>query len=757
MNKHVMKGKWIDAGTDAENRVAPIFKKTLKIEKEIKKAEIYICGLGLFELKINGFLPDNSVLNPAHTQYDKTVLYRVFDISHLLTCGENTVTVELGNGFFNENNGVWNWQKASWRAAPKLIADICIDYADSHAETVSTDESWIVSLDGPTVTNSIYLGETYDARKKAELFTWQNAKISSPPAGTLKMQEMPPIRKLREFKPVDIKRISEKSIIVTAPEMITGWAAIRINEPKGTEITVTYCEQLDKNGFAVIAGKGEGKDGNWWPNGYIQQDKFISSGEEFVFEPKFSYKGFRYIQIDNCLSLKEEDVTLYRTANDIKPISDFTCSDENINRLHSLMRRTLYNNFQGKPTDTPVFEKNGWLGDANCALETMMLNFDMNKYLESFTDTMADCFELYGNVPVMVPAANWGTENSPVWNTIFVFAAEALINYNGRTDYAEKLYPLLRKFALNDIDAVKDNGYVWGYKGLADWVAPMGRDDIEINPCSSEGAEICGTAFIYSMLLSIGRIAEILGKKDDSKEYIAASEKIKKAFNQNFYRSEKGIYETNFWDQMGIRTRYRQTSNLLPLAFGMADPENKAKIARNLANDIVSKDYHLDTGCMGTRFVLPVLFDCGYADIAFKVLTQKTYPSWGFWLENGADSAWECWESSTRSMNHYFLATYDEALYTHIAGIKNIRNGFSWLTLEPELECGLEWAKAEFYLKGGKLRSKWKKQEKGFVFEADIPNGVTAKILLGKNKTEFIKTSGKYIFRIDLNGNVIEK
>ncbi len=734
--------KWIGANMTVDDRFAPIFKKEFSITKEIKKAEIRICGLGLFELKINGSLPDDSVLNPAHTQYSQTVLYRVFDITDLL-CENNTVTVELGNSFFNEETTIWNWQVAPWRDAPKLIAEIDIEYSDGENQKIISDTSWFVTLDGPTVANSIYLGETYDARRT--VFSWQNAVEATAPTGKLKLQDMPPIRRIAEFSPAKITRHESGSFIVTAPEMMTGWAKIRIDAPENAEIRITYGESLKANGHIPKIGKGEERDGNWWPHGYIQHDCFISNGEPFEFEPKFSYKGFRYIEIENLENLTADDITLYKIANDVEIIGSFECSDEMLNKLHKIMVSTLLNNFQGKPTDTPVWEKNGWLGDANCALPIMMMNFDMSRYMANFIDIMDDCFVEYGQVPVLVPSVNLRIDNSPVWNSIYVFGAEAMLDYCGDKDYVKKIYPNLRTFAKQDIDELRELGWVWGTRGLSDWVAPSGQEEVCNN--SSEGAEICCTAFVYALLKSMARICEKLGINDDIAEYEAAAKNIYTAFNEKFYKPEKGIYETNFWCEISNRTRYRQTSNLLPLYFGMVPEEHREKVIRNLAEDFISRDCHLDTGCTGTRFVLPVLFDCGYSDIAMKVLTQKTYPGWGYWLENGTDSAWESWEKTTRSKNHYFLATYDEAFFTHLAGFRNISDGWKSFTVEPELECGLEFVNASVKTPLGIAGCSWKKTEGGFTVEVTVPDGAEAKIRLS-DKVDVIQKSGRKIYNI---------
>lgn len=737
----MFRGIWIGADMTIEDRFAPIFKKDFIISKNIKDAKIRISGLGLFELKINGNLPDDTLLNPPHSQYTQTVFYRVFDVTELIVTGKNSVTVEVGNSFYNETTHVWKWDRATWRSSPKIIADIEISYDDGTKDIFATDTDWLVTKDGTTTENSIYYGETYDARRTE--FIWNNAIRVDSPTGKLKEHTEPFIRRINELKPKKITRLDNGNLLIEAPEMITGWAKIRLDAPKNEKVIITYGEKLTDEGYLLKVGGNQGRDGHWWPLDYIQKDSFISDGSPAFFEPKFSYKGFLYIEIENhAKALTENDITLYRIANDVKTIGSFECSDELVNELHALMRRTLLNNFQWKPTDTPVYEKNGWLGDANCALETMMYNFDMSEFMAQFVDLMDDCFKEYGKVPVIVPTFDWGVGNSPVWNTIYVFAVKALIDFCGNKDFADKLYPHLREFALADIKDIEDFGGTWRVRELSDWVAPSNDEFSEMICDPSEGAEICCTAYVYAMLKAMAYISEILGKGDE-KEYNEKAEQIRKNFNSKFYNAEKQIYETTHWEPKGNRRKYRQTSNLLPLSFGMVDEENREAVIKNLVDDIVSHDCHLDTGCTGTKHFLPVLFNTGHADVAYRVLTQTTYPSWGYWIEKGSTSAWECWEPSTRSFDHYFLGTFDESLYSYIAGIRDIKNGYETFTVAPETECGMEWAKASINSPKGKIRCEWKKENGKTLVEIEIPDGSTAKIKL-LNGIEETKTAGVY-------------
>lgn len=746
MNEYQFQSEWICADMTVKDRFAPIFKKEFELTKPLKSVNVRICGLGLFVIKINNCLPDDSLLNPAHTQYSKTVLYRQFDVTAL--CKEkNTVTVELGNGFFNENGGTWNWQKASWRSVPVLMCEIEIRHANGTFEIIGTDESWLVTTDGPTIVNGIYQGEVYDARKKENSFEWKNALTGKAPCGELKKQNMPPVRRIKTMKPIEIKKIENSSYIVTSPEMTTGNISLHIDEPENSEVEIRYGESLTDDGHVVSIGKGEGRDGNWWPDYYIQTDKFISAGEPFCFEPVFSYKGFRYVEIKGLTKEPTAaDINIYRIANDVDIYSSFECSDKLINRLHSLMQRTILNNFQWKPTDTPVWEKNGWLGDANCALYSMLYNFNINTYLENFIDIMADCFVEYGEVPVMVPSAGWGVDNSPVWNTLFIFGVKALCDFYGRTDYAKKLYPLMKKFAEKDVKEIESYGWIWKERNLADWHSPMNENSDNIIPNAPEGAEICGSAFIYKMLLTMSELAVITANDTDALYFRKSAEKIYDSFNKKFYNEEKDIYETSVCNTSGNRDiSYRQTSNIVPLALGLVPENARKRVIENLTANIRSKNYHLDTGCVGTQFILPVLIDNGHVDTAMKVLTQTTYPSWGYWLMQGDDSAWEGWEDAVRSKNHYFLGTYEEALFSHIAGIRDIKDGFSHVTVKPCLDCTLEYVKAEIRTAKGPLRCEWNTDKNGTVhIEAEIPRGCNAHVIFekGAERTEHFITSG---------------
>ena len=735
-----------------ETRAAVMLRKEFDLEKPVSEAFAYVCGLGFFEMSVNGQRTDDSVLNPFNTQYDQASLYCAYDVTSLLKQGGNALGVELGNSYYNEIGGVWNWSTASWRDNPKLLMQLEIRYADGTSETIVSDESWKMTREGPITANSMYYGDVYDARLEMPGWTepgfdesaWKGAQLMEAPGGKLRNQMKAPAKRVAALEPESIVKLGEGSYRIESPEMVSGWIKLKnINQKAGDTIKITYGQRLDTDGSVMEYGGGDGEIGNWWPHAYLQQDIYTSAGgKNESYEPKFSFKGFEYAQVDGFSGdLTAADVEIYRVSNSVDIVSEFESSNPLFNRLHKMMRNSMADNFQGEHCD-PMLEKNGWLGDANVSLTSLMYNFDMTGSLPAFINLMEDSFYRYETLPVMVPTADWWCDNSVVWNSIFVYGVRDLADYYGTDSFTEEQYEAMRKFALKDIEEIESNGWVWFDNQLADWVAPVGGSDpnVNYNENVSEGSGIVGTAFVYGVLDTMVQFADDMGKRDDAREYKQAMQKIYDAFNKKFYDADRGCYETTVWTQIGSRTKYRQTSNLVPLAFGLVPDEYVESVVDSLVKDIKEKDYHLDTGCVGTKYILPILCDYGHEDIAYRIATQDTYPSWGFMVANDAKGTWEMWESTTRSFDHYFLGTYDEWFYSHLAGVKDMENGYKNFTVEPSMIGDLTSAKATIDTVRGQVVSDWSLLENGKArLTVRVPFGSTAKVVLPTASKDGVK------------------
>ena len=706
---------------------APMLRKTFTIAKEVKKARAYVSGLGLFEMQINGKLPDDTVLNPAHTQYEETVHYRVFDVTDLLVSGKNAIAVELGNFFFNCDLANWYWDTAPWRDYTKLLLELVITYADGTTETIVSDESWKVNANGPTTYNNIYLGEHYDARLATDGWVnadfddsaWEAVEMREAPTGDLVFENMEPMRRITTFTPTVTDK-GNGTFLIENPVMTTGWAKIRFNAPAGTKITVTYGEKI--SGGKVVAPTFSNMD--------LQIDTYICSGEpNEIYEPKFTYKGYRYIEVKNYPgTLTASDVECYFIANDVDEISSFATGNETVNTLHEMVRRTMWNNFQGKPTDTPVYEKNGWSGDFNVALEMLNFNFDTANFNAKFLRDLRDRQEAGGKIPVIAPGNwNWADHNAVVWNSAYINGIYEGWRANGLFGEVEAHYDAMRLLARSYITILEGNGWVWVDHQLSDWVAPHGASN------SVEGSGIVGTGYAYLALSRLAEMADALGKTADAAEYRAAMEKIYTAFNEKYYDAENGWYDTGYWDASyaGTRSKYRQTSNLVPLAFGLCPEEYKDSVVETLIHDItVEKDMHLDTGMVGTKLILPTLSELGYGDIALALIMQSTHPSWGYWIANGTTSTWEAWQLTARSHNHYFLGTYEDWFFKNLAGVSDMTNGYETVTLRPEVYKEVGYTDMTLDTVRGELSSHWYFEDGALLWDITIPVGTTATVYL---------------------------
>lgn len=719
-----------------ENRAARLLRREFEVPGEVERARAYICGLGLFDMTINGKPADDTVLNPGNTQFNKTVPYCVFDVTGLLSPGINAVAVELGNGFYNEADGAWNWENAPWRSAPRLLFRLDIRCRDGGIQTVLSDGSWFGSDGGPTRRNSIYYGEAYDAR--LEMPGWrlpgfqgdgfQRAVVVSPPAPAVKFQYCPPMRRREAYRPAGITSPAPGVWVIRSPKMLTGWMRLRLRAAAGTKITVTYAETLAQDGCV------RGVKMDIFPEGPLQQDVYIARGDgEEIFEPRFSYKGYAYVQIDGYPGeLTAEDVELFRICSDVEGVSRFATSSDYVNSLHVIMTNTLLNNFQGKPTDTPVWEKNGWTGDVNVTLGSMSFNYDVGGLLQYYEDMMRDCQLENGLVPLIAPAADWGREDHVVWSSLYILLVEHLERVYGKERYAASQYESMRRLAKLYIAKAEQGGWILPGGELSDWVAPAGgtKPGVPGHASSSEGSAACAAYFACAALRAMQTLAQRLGLAADAAEYESARKKLEEAFNAHFLDKERGLYETGDWAAMGSRTRYRQTTNLAALAMGIVPPEYRERVVENLVADIEEKGEHLDTGMVGTRLILPTLSEAGHPQLAYRLLTQTTYPSWGYWLASGATSCWEGYEETCRSRDHYFLGTYEQWLFEYLAGIRDVRGGFRSLTLAPLWPDGLDWVRAELDTVRGRLASAWSREEGGIVYESAIPTGTAAVIRL---------------------------
>jgi len=758
--------KWIGAPTYTGGTSVipvPMLRKGFSLDKNVKNAKIYICGLGLFELKINGMIPDDSVLNPADTQYQETVSYCAYDVTALLQEGKNAVTVELGCGFYNLSTDISvGFSSGVWKDDPKLLLELHVEYEDGSKDVIVSDESWRCYEDGPIRSDNIYCGEIYDANKEVEGWTaadfddssWEAVRLADAPTGKLKYENMEPMRRVRSFMPT-VEQLDEDTWLVYCPEYCTGWARISFaNAQKGENIRIRYFQRdyERKNGLTLTEG-----DEVYQLQSYTYCAKGVP-GE--TYEPKFSYAGYELIEITGYTGqLRAEDIVCYTVASDVEQIGDFSSGNTMVNKLHEAMVRTMICNMQGKPTDTPIFEKLGWTGDYNGTIKTFNYNFDMSNFLGHFLYNLRDTGNAYGleegHLIEFSPSGHGAGYYAPVWTQMYVNSIYAAWHENGQLSLVEEHYENMRKNADYYIRKMNGGSEPWIWEAtefgvasgqgnlLGDWAAPANGSAPTAPP---EGGSLYNTAAVYRVMREMTEICTAMGDVFAAENYKVAADNIKANFNRYYYNTEKGYYESDYRSEtqsFEVRSEYRQALNLVALHMGFTTEENHDTVLNNLVEDIRLKNNHADVGSVGAELILPVLTEEGYHDLALEVLLQTDYPSWGDWIETGSTTCLEGWKTTNRSFCHYFLGTYDEWFYQNLGGIQDPRDGYKTVTICPEIYPELRFVNTSVDTVRGELVSNWKVDEDNrLTMTITVPIGTTADLLLPVSEGHEVQMNG---------------
>ncbi|GHH94022.1 family 78 glycoside hydrolase catalytic domain [Streptomyces capillispiralis] len=700
------------------DRPAPLLRRAFTVRKEVSAARLHISGLAYYEAHLNGRRVGRQVLDPGFTDYDETVLYAVHDVTALLERGENALGVTLGRGFFGMTTpNVWNWHRAPWHGEPCLLAQLEIDHPDGSRTTVVSDGDWRLA-DGPTRSDSLYAGETFDARLLPAGWTrpgfddsaWRPAGVRQAPAGTLRAQPHDPIEIVETVRPTGITELRPGVYVVDMGRTMAGWTRLTVRDATpGTVVRLVHGEKLKEDG-SVHAETGH-------VPGRFQTDEYVcAGGAEEVWEPSFSYKGFRYVQIGGLPARPSAEQVLGRVVHTrVEEVSDFSCSEPFYEWLDGAMRRTVLNNLHGIPTDTPMYEKNGWTGDAQLGAPVMAYAFGVHRLLSKWLGDLADSQTAAGQLPVIVPSGGWGYGDlgpSPEWTTVYPFVVREMYRVYGDERVAREHWAPLVRYLDWELSRLRDGLAV---TALGDYLPPGYGG----NP--PEDTRLTATAYLHRALLHTAETGDLLGERETAARYRAAAGRLRDAFNAAFLGPE-GHYRT------AKDPGYRQTSNAVPLAFGLVPPGARASVVDSLVRDIEERGNHLDTGALGTSVLLRVLCAHGHPDVAHAVATQRTYPGWGHWHEHGADTMWEMWPLDSRSRDHYFQGTVVQWLYENVAGLRPGDAGYRTFVVRPDARTGVDWARTSLRTVRGPAAVSWARIDGRLRLAVRVPVGATADV-----------------------------
>lgn len=747
MGMHNWKGSWISDKNDIDYKPAPYFRKTFEAKKKVKSARAYIVVAGLYELYINGHKIGDRRLDPVYTRFDRRNMYITHDVTDQLTEGANAIGILLGNGWYNHQSmAVWNFDKASWRNRPAFCLDLRITYTDGSVETIVSERDW-KTASGPLIFNSIYTAEHYDARLKIEDWNkayfddsgWDKVIYRSAPSQNITSQQMQPIRNTETIVPQSVNKINDTCYVFDIGRNIAGVTQLKISGKKGTTVRLKHGERLYPNGLVDISNIDvyyKPKD----DNDPFQTDIITLSGGNDEFMPKFNYKGFRYIQVDSSkpIHLDKDNITAYFMHSDVASKGWIRTSNDLINKLCQATNNSYLSNLVGFPTDCPQREKNGWTADAHLAIETALYNYDGITIYEKWLADHREEQQPNGVLPDIIPTGGWGygTKNGLDWTSSIAIIPWEIYMFYGDSKLLADCYDNIKRY-VDYVDYTSPSGLTsWG---RGDWVPVKSRSNMELT----------SSVYFYVDAKILANAAKLFNKQDDYLYYSTLAEKIKKAINDKYLDLETGIYANG-----------TQTELSVPLQWKIVPDDMVNKVAANLVKKVEETDFHLDVGVLGGKAILNALSENGYLDVAYKIATQDTYPSWGWWIVNGATTLLENWDLNAKkdiSDNHMMFGEIGGWFFKGLGGIfPDPENpGFKHIILRPNFVKELDHFEAKHESPHGTIVSNWiwKKNKKELTYSVQIPPNSSATLYLPdsvKGERQIKLESGEYILNLKL-------
>lgn len=725
------KASWIARSTDKPSRSVYMRKAIEMPGKPLASARLFVTGLGNYVFYINGNRVGIDLLTPGWTDFPKRLEYQVYDVTDLLQQGRNAIGAILGSMWWSGGLG-WQGGVRYSEGPLKLLAQLEVSFADGTRETFVTDTSWKWH-NSPIVYDHIYHGETYDANLEIE--GWcspgfdDSEWMAAEPAaydGLLVGPRFPALREQMQLTPVSLTEPVPGEYVYDLGQNMVGWAQFIVNAPKGDTITLRFAELIHDDGTVAQENLRSAR----------ATDKIISNGEPLVWEPKFTYHGFQYVQVSGLKQKPGQTDLIGKVIYTDQPfIGKLETSNELINRINRNITWGQRGNFFTVPTDCPQRdERLGWMGDAQIFAPTANFNMHLDRFWTKWMFDIFDGQDAAGWVHDVSPAIVVGGPSKPGWGDACVIIPWMTYRYYGNTRIIEENYENMKKWVEYMHSKSENLIYVWrngngNWHGYGDWIA------VEPTPSLP-----MGTAYFAYTSGLLGKMAAIIGKHDDAAYYTDLSKKIGEA------------YQREYWDTTD-KLNYpgsTQTASLLPLAFGITPPELKDQVVKNLVENVKAKDVHPTTGFLGTGYILPMLSKYGHHDLAYRMINQRTYPSWGYMVEKGATSIWELWNSDTErpegmnSRNHFALGCVGEWMWNTLAGV-NICDelpGFKRVIIRPEPIDDLKWVKAEYESDYGKILVDWKVEGTTFTMKLTVPPNSSALIIMPELKKGAAVTEG---------------
>ena len=739
-------GQWLNDGRsnplkEAEfyqDDPAPQFRKEFTLTRKIARARLSISGLGYYEAHLNGKQVGDRCLDPGWTRYSARTLYSTYDVTAQMHAGENCLGVTLGNGWYNPLPlrmwGRYDLRDSLPVGRPRFIAQLEITFTDGGRQTVRSDTTWKVA-EGPIRFNSIYLGEVFDARRVTpgwdkpgfrENQDWRQPAVALEPLGTLQAQSQPPIRVTERLKPVRVTEPAPGVFVYDMGQNFAGWIRMRLAAPAGTKILLRYGELLNRDGtlnpmtsvagqikgtHQTAEGKTESIGGPGAPPVAWQSDTYIAAGNGIEsYTPRFTFHGFRYVEMTGWTGQPTLDMlTGLRLSADVPRAGSFTCSDPLFNKIQEMCDRTFRSNLFSVQSDCPHRERFGYGGDIAATSEALMMNYDMATFYAKVVRDEQDSALPDGMLTDTAPYV--GIQYCGVaWAMSHPLLQRQLYRYYGNKQLIEEQYATSRRW----LDLVT--------KQYPDHIVKDGLNDHEgLDPAPSP---VMVTPLYAASADTVGELAQILGHDAEATQVQQLAADIRKTYAEKFVDPRTGRVGTGTQGSQAFALYH----DVVPAA------QREAAMATLLANIHDAHHDHLTTGIFGTKYLLDVLSREGHSDVANTLVSQKTFPGWGWMLENGATTLWEHWQGSdnTYSQNHPMFGSVSQWLIQWVGGIQPADDavGFDHIVLRPQLVGNLVQVEARYRSIRGDIVSSWVRNGQRIYFYFDIPANTTALVYL---------------------------
>src|SRR5579859_2118654 len=744
--------KWIAAPTNSETL---LLRHDFVVKPGLKRALVFVCGLGQYEMSLNGQKAGDDFLSPGWTDYRKTCLYDTRDITPLLHKGNNAVGLFLGNGMYNVERIPDRFTKFKGSFGPlQAIAQVQLEYADGTVQVIGTDDHWRVAP-GPITFDSIYGGEDFDARLGQTGWNepgfddsqWATARAVEGPGGELEglSGAAPPIREFQIHRPVAVHKLADGDVVYDLGQNAAHILKISVTGPVGSRVQLFPAELTNADGSVNQGSMGGGHRGRVW----CEYTKGTDGGETWA--PRFFYVGCRYVQVhlmspspgSAILSpqngeragargaspkIKSLEGIVVHSASE--PVGQFECSNPLFNRIAELVRWAQQNNMVSLLTDCPHRERLGWLEQDHLNGPALRYDFDLARLFTKTMNDIADSQQSDGLVPTTAPeyAKFQGNfRDAPAWGSSGILIPWQQYEFDGDVDMLRRNYEVMKKYVAY-LGTTATNDIV--NHGLGDWydLGPKPPGFSQLTPVA-----LVATAFYYDDTRILSRIAALLEKDDEAKQFAAKAGQIRVSFNQTFLNPTNADYSTS-----------SQTANAIPLVMGMVDQTNRATVLDAIVRDIRAHGNELTSGDVGYRYLLRALADGGRSDVIFEMNNQTNKPGYGYQLAKGATSLTEGWDGS-HSQDHFMLGQIQEWFYHDLAGIgcDPAGPGFKKIIIRPQPVGDVTWVKASYKSIRGKIVSGWKIHDGKFTLCVTIPANTTATVYLPAKSAASVTESGR--------------